>query len=113
MESTQALLKWFRSNARDLPWRTEPREPYRTLVSEVMLQQTQVDRVVPRFDAFIAEFPDLPRLASATEDQVVAKWSGLGYYRSRRLGACGKPREFVGWLRVWFLGMVFGWYAGL
>jgi len=79
------LLGWFRGNARSLPWRAEPRDPYRVLVSELMLQQTQVDRVVPRFEAFVAEFPDLRTLAAASEDDVLAVWSGLGYYRRARL----------------------------
>jgi A/G-specific adenine glycosylase len=75
------LLEWFRDSARSLPWRVEPRDPYRVLVSELMLQQTQVDRVVPRFEAFVAAFPDLESLAGASEDSVLAAWSGLGYYR--------------------------------
>ncbi len=85
MEVTERLLSWFRANARDLPWRTAPRDPYRVLVSEVMLQQTQVDRVVPRFDAFVESFPSLEELAAASEDDVLEKWSGLGYYRRARL----------------------------
>lgn len=79
------LLDWFRDHARELPWRIEPRDPYRVLVSELMLQQTQVDRVVPRFKAFMATFPDLRALAAASEEQVLAAWSGLGYYRRARL----------------------------
>jgi len=80
------LLSWSRANSRDLPWRGEPREPYRVLVSELMLQQTQVDRVVPRFVSFLERFPTLRELASAPEDAVLEAWSGLGYYsRARRL----------------------------
>lgn len=84
-----ALLRWFRENARDLPWRTRPlgtpRDPYRVLVSELMLQQTQVSRVTDRFDAFLARFPDVEALAGADETDVLALWSGLGYYRRARL----------------------------
>jgi A/G-specific adenine glycosylase len=79
------LLAWFRANARELPWRTAPRDPYRVLVSEVMLQQTQVDRVVPRYETFVETFPTLDALAVASEDDVLEKWSGLGYYRRARL----------------------------
>ncbi len=79
------LVTWFRANARPLPWRTRPRDPYATLVSELMAQQTQLDRVVPRFEAFMDRFPDLRALAAATEDEVLELWSGLGYYRRARL----------------------------
>lgn len=79
------LTEWFVQHARTLPWRTEPRDAYWTLVSEIMLQQTQMDRVVPKFVKFVERFPDLQALASATEDDVLAMWSGLGYYRRARL----------------------------
>jgi A/G-specific adenine glycosylase len=82
--AAERLVEWFRAHARPLPWRTEPRDPYRSLLSELMAQQTQIDRVVPRFEAFVARFPDLPSLAAASEDQVVEAWSGLGYYRRAR-----------------------------
>ena len=85
MTLTGRLLAWYRDNARALPWRSEPRDPYQVLVSELMLQQTQVDRVRPRFDAFIAAFPDLATLAVAPEEAVLAAWSGLGYYRRARM----------------------------
>jgi A/G-specific adenine glycosylase len=86
VDVTRELLEWYRGQARVLPWRREPRDPYLVLVSELMLQQTQVDRVVPRFESFVARFPDLQALAAATEDEVLAEWSGLGYYsRARRL----------------------------
>ncbi len=85
MPTAERLLAWFRANARDLPWRWEPRDPYRVLVSELMLQQTQVDRVVPRFARFLERFPDLDALAEASEEEVLAAWSGLGYYRRARL----------------------------
>src|SRR6185369_15627327 len=70
---------------RDLPWRRE-RSPYRTLVSELMLQQTVVATVIPYFGRFLARFPDVQALAAASEDDVLALWSGLGYYaRGRNL----------------------------
>ncbi len=84
-EPVKSLLAWFRANARRLPWREEPRDPYRVLVSELMLQQTQVERVIPRFEAFVAAFPDLTALAAATEEEILTLWSGLGYYRRARL----------------------------
>ena len=85
MVDPSSLVSWFRSNARPLPWRTEPRESYATLVSELMAQQTRLDRVVPKFAAFMRRFPDLPSLAAASEEDVVELWSGLGYYRRARL----------------------------
>lgn len=85
MTSARRLVEWFRLDARPLPWRTEPRDPYLVLVSELMAQQTQIDRVVPRFEAFVARFPDLAALAAAPEQDVVESWSGLGYYRRARL----------------------------
>jgi len=83
--STTTLLAWFERAARALPWRREPRDPYHVLVSELMLQQTQVDRVAPRFEAFVRRFPTLSALAAASEEEVLALWSGLGYYRRARL----------------------------
>ena len=74
------LLTWFAGNIRDLPWR-RTRDPYQILVSEVMLQQTQVDRVIPYFERWLAQFPDLATLASAPTRDVIAAWSGLGYNR--------------------------------
>ena len=85
MTLARRILAWYRHHARPLPWRREPRDPYRVLVSELMLQQTQVDRVTDRFEAFIAAFPDLAALAAAREEQVLAMWSGLGYYRRARM----------------------------
>ena len=79
------LLAWFRRQRRQLPWRGT-RDPYRIWVSEVMLQQTTVEAVRGRYEAFLRRFPDLPALARATEEQVLAAWSGLGYYaRARNL----------------------------
>lgn len=84
-----ALTKWFESAARDLPWRKiEPalgrRDPYRSLVSEAMLQQTQVSRVIEAYKHFIRLFPTVRRLARADEQAVLAAWRGLGYYRRAR-----------------------------
>lgn len=80
---------WFRANARPLPWRPDPidglRDPYRALVSELMLQQTQVARVIDRYTSFLERFPNVRALASAPESDVLAEWSGLGYYRRARL----------------------------
>jgi A/G-specific adenine glycosylase len=80
-----ALLGWYDGARRDLPWRLDP-SPYRTLVSEFMLQQTVVATVRPFFARFVDRFPDVRALADASEDQVTALWSGLGYYaRARNL----------------------------
>ncbi len=78
------LLSWFRKNARDLPWR-HTHDPYRIWVSEVMLQQTRVATVIDRYTEFIQRFPSLVSLALAREDEILALWSGLGYYRRARM----------------------------
>jgi A/G-specific adenine glycosylase len=75
-----ALLDWYAREARDLPWR-RTRDPYAVLVSEVMLQQTQVARVVPRFEAWLARWPTAQALAAAPVADVLAAWVGLGYNR--------------------------------
>ena len=81
----RALLAWYDRNKRDLPWRRGP-NAYRTLVSELMLQQTAVATVVPYFERFTTRFPTMQALAAAREDEVLALWSGLGYYsRARHL----------------------------
>lgn len=78
------LLRWFDQHGRhDLPWQ-HPRTPYRVWVSEVMLQQTQVATVIPYFRRFLDALPNLPALAAADADRVLALWSGLGYYRRAR-----------------------------
>ena len=79
-----ALSLWFGRSARDLPWRGQ-RDGYRALVSEAMLQQTQVDRVKEPFERFMARFPDVVSLANGSEEEVLALWQGLGYYRRARL----------------------------
>jgi A/G-specific adenine glycosylase len=77
------LLRWYRRRGRELPWR-ETTDPYRVWVSEVMLQQTQVAAATPFYQRFIGRFPTLMSLARAREAQVLALWSGLGYYRRAR-----------------------------
>jgi A/G-specific adenine glycosylase len=74
------LLGWYRTNARDLPWR-RTRDPYHILVSEVMLQQTQVDRVIPKYEDFLRHCPTIEALAAAETVDVIRVWSGLGYNR--------------------------------
>jgi A/G-specific adenine glycosylase len=74
------LLGWFKLHARDLPWR-RTRDPYAILVSEVMLQQTQVDRVLPYYTRFLDRFPTVEDLANAATSDVIRIWSGLGYNR--------------------------------
>jgi A/G-specific adenine glycosylase len=76
----QLLQAWFRRNGRDLPWR-RTRDPYPILVSEVMLQQTQVERVVPRYLAWLQRWPTVEALASASAADVIREWQGLGYNR--------------------------------
>jgi A/G-specific adenine glycosylase len=76
----KSLLAWFEANGRDLPWR-RTRDPYAVLVSEVMLQQTQVDRVVPRYLAWLERWPTVNALAAAPAADVIREWQGLGYYR--------------------------------
>ncbi len=79
----KALLRWYQAHARDLPWRRTS-DPYAILVSELMLQQTQVKTVIPYYEKFLKAFPTAARLAKAPEEQVLAAWAGLGYYRRAR-----------------------------
>src|SRR5512147_2958383 len=84
------LLDWYRANGRDLPWRTTD-DPYHILVSEVMLQQTQVDRVLPKYHEWLEKYPSLGALAAADQDDVTATWRPLGYnIRPRRLHAIAR-----------------------
>jgi A/G-specific adenine glycosylase len=76
----ELLLAWFAANGRDLPWR-RTRDPYSILVSEVMLQQTQVERVVPRWHAWLERWPTVEALAQASPGDVIVEWQGLGYNR--------------------------------
>ena len=80
----RALLAWFRREQRALPWRKD-RDPYRVWISEAMLQQTRVAAVIPYFERFVRRFPDVRALADAPLDDVLAHWSGLGYYRRARM----------------------------
>ncbi|WP_017728957.1 A/G-specific adenine glycosylase [Halalkalibacterium ligniniphilum] len=73
------LISWFEAHKRDLPWR-ENKDPYRVWVSEIMLQQTRVDTVIPYFQAFMRHFPTIDALAEAEEEKVLKAWEGLGYY---------------------------------
>ena len=97
-----ALLAWFEANRRDLPWR-RTRDPYPILVSEVMLQQTQVERVVPRYERWLARWPTAARLAEATPAEVIVEWQGLGYNNralalhraARRIAGAGWPDDLT------------------
>jgi A/G-specific adenine glycosylase len=92
-----ALLAWFDANARDLPWR-KTRDPYAILVSEVMLQQTQVERVVPRYLAWLERWPTVEALAAASAGDVIRAWQGLGY--NRRAVSLHRAAQYVasrGW----------------
>jgi A/G-specific adenine glycosylase len=96
------LLAWFAANGRDLPWRGT-RDPYAILVSEVMLQQTQVDRVVPRYLAWLERWPTVEALAAAPLADVIRAWQGLGYNRravnlhraAQRVAAGGWPANLT------------------
>lgn len=95
----KTVLTWFKKHGRkDLPWQKNI-SPYRVWVSEIMLQQTQVSTVIPYFERFMKQFPDIKSLAKAPEDQVLHLWTGLGYYaRARNLHKAAKivVREFNG-----------------
>lgn len=99
------MLAWYRRNRRELPFRGAA-DPYRVWVSEVMLQQTRVEAMRGRYRDFLARFPDLPALAAAPLDEVLAAWAGLGYYRRARSlhraarraeAAGGLPTDAAGW----------------
>ena len=83
-ELRRKLLRWYEAHARALPWR-KTRNPYRIWVSEIMLQQTRVAAVLAHYREFLKRFPTIEALAAAREDQVLAVWSGLGYYRRARM----------------------------
>src|SRR5437773_3497450 len=83
MTLLEPLIKWFEENQRPLPWRTSY-DPYQVWISEVMLQQTQVETVLPYYERFIKEIPAIEALARAPEERVLRLWAGLGYYRRAR-----------------------------
>jgi A/G-specific adenine glycosylase len=98
-ERNDALLGWYREHGRELPWRRDP-DPYAVLVSEAMAQQTQLGRVVPRYEAFLRAFPTVEDLAAAPLRDVLAAWSGLGYNRrAERLHRAAKEVAATGWPR--------------
>jgi A/G-specific adenine glycosylase len=105
---SRLLLAWYDAHRRDLPWRAgpgTPADPYRVWLSEVMLQQTTVATVTPRFERFVARWPNIAALAAAPGEEVMAAWAGLGYYsRARNLVSAanmlaldGFPRSERGW----------------
>ncbi|RME27761.1 MAG: A/G-specific adenine glycosylase [Deltaproteobacteria bacterium] len=105
---SRRLLGWYAEHRRVLPWRERP-GPYRTWLSEVMLQQTRVETVIPRFERFLARFPTVEALAAADLDEVLEEWAGLGYYaRARNLHAAarmvvaegGMPTDVAGLRRL-------------
>jgi len=102
LKIARRLLSWYDAGHRDLPWRRTS-DPYRIWVSEIMLQQTRAQTVIPYYERFLERFPDVESLASASETDLLALWSGLGYYsRARNLkraaeaivAAGGFPREY-------------------
>lgn len=89
-EFQKDLIEWFEKEQRDLPWRQD-QDPYKVWVSEIMLQQTRVDTVIPYFENFVSKFPTIEDLAEAEEEKVLKAWEGLGYYsRVRNLHAAVK-----------------------
>jgi A/G-specific adenine glycosylase len=98
----ELLLTWYRGNGRDLPWR-KTNDPYAILVSEVMAQQTQVDRVVPRWERWLVRWPTVEALAEASAADVIREWQGLGYNRralslhraAQRVAAHGWPDDLT------------------
>src|SRR5262249_18817915 len=93
----EQLVAWFKAHARALPWR-ETRDPYAVLVSEVMLQQTQVDRVIPRYKVFLERWPRIAGPAGGGAGDVIAEWQGLGYTRRAvNLHRAARVVAAVGW----------------
>src|SRR5690349_7153792 len=87
---SEKVVKWYEKNKRDLPWR-ETRDPYKIWLSEIILQQTRVSQGMPYYLRFIEKFPTVAALASASEQEVLRLWQGLGYYtRARNLHKCAK-----------------------
>lgn len=100
----EALLAWYDRHRRELPWRRDT-DAYRVWISEIMLQQTRVETVLPYYDRFLKRFPEVEALAAAPIDEVLALWSGLGYYRrarqlhaaAQRIAEDGFPTDAAGW----------------
>ena len=111
MTTATKLLAWYAQHGRDLPWR-KTRNPYHILVSEVMLQQTQVERVKGFYIAWLKQFPNWKRLASASNEDVIRMWAGLGYNRralmlrdaAREVIARGVPNSIEGWRAIKGIG---------
>lgn len=111
MSPAAKLLRWYRQHGRDLPWR-RTRDTYRVLVSEIMLQQTQVDRVVDFYKRWLKQFPTWKKLALATNAQVIHAWAGLGYNRraltlrdiARHVVEYGLPTTQIDWLAIKGIG---------
>ena len=84
-EAVSRILSWYAASRRPLPWRREP-NPYHTWIAEIMLQQTRIEAVIPYYERFLRELPDIPALAAVPEDRLLKLWEGLGYYsRARNL----------------------------
>lgn len=105
---TKPLLQWYEDNKRDLPWRHNP-TPYRVWISEIMLQQTRVDPVIPYYQRFMEQLPTVEALAQAPQDRLMKLWEGLGYYsRAKNLQKAAViireqgcfPSDFEGWLAL-------------
>lgn len=111
MSAAATLLRWYRQHGRDLPWR-RTRDSYRILVSEIMLQQTQVDRVVDFYRRWLKQFPTWKKLSSASNAQVIHAWAGLGYNRraltlrdvARHVVENGLPDSEEDWLAIKGIG---------
>ncbi len=111
MSISAKLLKWYDKNGRDLPWRNAT-DPYPILVSEIMLQQTQVSRGILYFEKWLELFPNFSSLAKATNKQVIEAWAGLGYNRralalrdiARQVVARGVPESYEEWLALKGIG---------
>lgn len=103
----QDLLAWYRCHGRDLPWRRDP-QPYPVWLSEIMLQQTRIDQMLPYYGRFLERFPTVADLAAADLSEVLKQWEGLGYYsRARNLHRAaqqiarqGWPLDYAGWYRL-------------
>jgi A/G-specific adenine glycosylase len=101
------LLRWYKTHGRDLPWRNT-REPYEIFMSEIMLQQTQVRRVIPFYKRWLDRFPDWQSLARARTDEVLRAWGGLGYNRralyardaAKTVAERGVPKTAAGWKKL-------------